>query len=193
MPRYPHPEIPEFLALIIDAGGAKPINLYRVLANNPPMLDAWLKFAYALRFEARTPRKLRELMILRTAQLHRSRYEWQQHEPMARAAGVSEVEMVVLADWRFSNVFSEREQAALALTEAIVANSVPDAVHERAAALFSPAELIELTLTASFYCMVPRFLDAIDVNTEGEIDAEISGEIDRWRQRLETQHGPDVV
>ena len=64
--------------------GRDPIALYRVLAHSPLMLRAYAGLARGLRYEAQTPRALRELMILRTAQLTGSDYEWAHHRAMAR-------------------------------------------------------------------------------------------------------------
>jgi alkylhydroperoxidase family enzyme len=44
--------------------GAPP-NLYRALANHPSIVAAWTQFANTLRHGSRTPRALRELVILR--------------------------------------------------------------------------------------------------------------------------------
>jgi alkylhydroperoxidase family enzyme len=70
--------------------GHEPIDLYRALANSPGLLRAYATLARSLRYEAETPRPLRELVILRTAQLTGSPYEWAHHRPMAVAAGVAE-------------------------------------------------------------------------------------------------------
>jgi alkylhydroperoxidase family enzyme len=170
--RLPYAEPTPMIAERISSLGGRPLNLYRVLGNQPDMLAAWIDFAYALRSKCKTSRTMRELMILRTAQLARSTYEWQQHRIMARAAGVPERQIAELAMWRGSNAFDESERAALALTEAIVAGRVDDEIYEQAAKSFDAGEVIELVLTASFYVMVPRVLDAIAVTAEGEPDAE---------------------
>ena len=52
-----------------------PPNLYHCLANHPALVAAWSDFSKALRHGTRTPRALRELVILRGAQLMRSEYE----------------------------------------------------------------------------------------------------------------------
>jgi alkylhydroperoxidase family enzyme len=39
-------------------------------------------------------------MILRTAQLHKSHYEWHQHRRMAAAAGVTDSDVAELEMWR---------------------------------------------------------------------------------------------
>ncbi|ARG96781.1 carboxymuconolactone decarboxylase family protein [Legionella micdadei] len=166
MNRYSFAEINAKTAERINELGGKPINLYRILANQPDMLDAWLEFAYSLRLSAKTPRKLRELMILRTAQLQNSTYEWYQHRKMAHAVGVDEHQIAELPMWTSSDAFSAKEKAALGLTEAVVHGQVNDATHAEAAQYFTEAEMIELVMTASFYAMVPRVLNALDVQIE---------------------------
>lgn len=173
MSRVPYAEIDPALVEHITTLGGRVLNLYRMLGNHPRMLEAWIDFAYTLRRACTTSRVLRELMILRTAQLAQSDYEWHQHRIMAREAGVPDQKVEELANWRESKLFDARERAALELTEAIVAGRVDDATYARAAKEFSPSEMIELILTASFYCMVPRILDATALTTEGEEEGEV--------------------
>ena len=168
--RYPYAQVPAEVARHIRELGGRPLNLYRVLANAPPMLKVWVDFAYAVRRECKTPRSLRELMILRTAQLSESFYEWHQHRRMAREAGVPEQQVTELTMWRWSDAFDSRERAALAFTEAMVAGTVNDATHAELARHFDPEACIELAMTAGYYCMVPRILAAIAVTPEGEAD-----------------------
>jgi len=46
MSRLPLKEIPTKIADHIQTFGGKQLNLYKVLANNPTLLKAWLYFAY---------------------------------------------------------------------------------------------------------------------------------------------------
>jgi alkylhydroperoxidase family enzyme len=147
----------------------KPVNLYRALGNHPALTAAWTEFANAVRHDSRTPRALRELMILRTAQIARSEYEWAHHLGMARKAGVGEAKIGALAGWRASKEFDARERAALALTEAVMACNVTDEVHAEVKKHFSDAEFVELSLTAGFYAMVSRMLDAMRVELDGDV------------------------
>jgi len=168
MSRLPYAELDPALAEHIVTLGGRILNLYRLLGNQPRLLEAWIDFAYTLRRACTTSRVLRELMILRTAQLARSEYEWHQHRIMARQAGVPEEKVADLERWRESSLFDARERAALALTEEIVAGRVEDATHAAAMREFDRGEYVELVLTASFYVMVPRVLDAIGATAEGE-------------------------
>ena len=63
------------LAAVFDVfrSGAGGAGAYRSLGNAPAMLQGWVDFAWPLRNEARTSRRLRELIIMRVAQLTGSR------------------------------------------------------------------------------------------------------------------------
>jgi alkylhydroperoxidase family enzyme len=66
------------------------------------------------------------------------------HAADARAAGESDGRLALLPVWRETALFSERERAALALTESVTLcaqTHVPDADWEEATARFSPDEL----------------------------------------------------
>lgn len=145
----------------IEALGLEVADLYRALAHQPAMLGAWLEFSSSLRREPAVSRALRELMILRSAQLHDARYQWRDHVLMAAEAGVSPDQVQGLEDWASSTLFDERSRCALAFTDEMVRGEVSDATLGDLAESFSPAERIELILTAGFYCMVPRVLDAL--------------------------------
>jgi 4-carboxymuconolactone decarboxylase len=159
--------LPEDVADRVAALGAHQVNLYRSLAHAPDLLRAWMDFAWLLRGHTATSRRLRELMILRTALLHHSQYEWHQHRRMARDEGVPETQVAELEMWRTSDAFDECEKAALALTDAIVEGDAPAEVINELERHFGYAQRVELTVTAAFYAMVPRVLDALGVPVEG--------------------------
>jgi alkylhydroperoxidase family enzyme len=168
MPRVPYAEFEPATKKRLEELWGTPPNLYRALANHPQLVAAWTEFARAIRYESRTPRALRELVILRGAQLMGSEYEWAQHLRMARKAGVPETQIQDLSAWKTSACFSEKEKAALALAEEVTRGSVSDAVHAEVLKYFDQQDFVELSLTAAFYAMVGRMLDAMDVQLEPE-------------------------
>ena len=168
MPRVPLAEFEPALKQRLEELWGTPPNLYRQLANHPKLIAAWSEFARTLRHESRTPRALRELMILRGAQLMHSEYEWAQHLKMARKAGVREAQIAELADWRASPEFTPREKAALLLADAVTQANVTDAVYAEVSRHFGHQDFVELALTAAFYAMVGRMLDAMRIQLEPE-------------------------
>ena len=86
IPLVPMPPDDHRVAAMFDEvtkRGMKVPDLYRVMGHAPDMLRAWLDFAWPLRLNAKTNRRLRELMILRGAQVSKTGYEWAHHVPMA--------------------------------------------------------------------------------------------------------------
>ncbi len=89
----------------------------------------------------------RELVKLRASQMNGCAFCIDMHWKDARAAGASEARLYGLDAWRESQLYSERERAALELCEAmtLVADGhVPDEVWERARAAFEEPELSQL-------------------------------------------------
>lgn len=169
MPRVPLAQFePALEKRIVELWGTPP-NLYRALASHPRLVAAWTEFSKTLRHDTRTPRALRELVILRGAQLMRSEYEWAQHLPMARKAGVGEAQVQNLSSWKISSRFDAREKAALALGEAVTLGRVSDEVYAEAMRHFDHHDYVELATVAAFYAMVGRMLDAMGVELEPEV------------------------
>ena len=169
MPRVPLAQFePALEKRLIELWGTPP-NLYKALANHPRLVAAWTEFSKTLRHDTRTPRALRELVILRGAQLMRSEYEWAQHLPMARKAGVTERQIETLQSWKTSANFDEREKAALALGEAVTEGRVSDEVYTLAKKHFDDHDYVEIALVAAFYAMVARMIDAMDVELDQDV------------------------
>ncbi len=89
-----------------------------------------------------------ELVKIRSSQLNHCAFCLDMHTRDARGAGESEERIHLLSAWEEAGpVFTEKEQAALALTEAVTVITdgfVPDAVYERAAKHFEEEELAHL-------------------------------------------------
>ncbi|MER6569097.1 carboxymuconolactone decarboxylase family protein [Streptomyces sp. NPDC001093] len=91
---------------------------------------------------------LAELVMIRASQLNHCAFCLDMHRRVARGNGESEDRIQLLNAWEETgDLFSERERAALALTEAVTVLTegfVPDEVYERAAKHFTEPELAHL-------------------------------------------------
>jgi AhpD family alkylhydroperoxidase len=95
---------------------------------------------------------LLELVKTRASQINGCAFCLEMHTREARAAGETEARLHLLAAWRESPLYTPRERAALAWTEAITLISqtrAPDEVYEEARGQFTEAELVRLTLAIS--------------------------------------------
>ncbi len=144
---------------VFRARGREVPVLYRSLGNAPAMLQAWVGLAWPLRNEAVTPRRLRELIIIRVAQLTGAAYEWIAHHDMAVTHGISEAALRDLASWRTNGHHDAEEREVLAMADELTEQlDVSDATWNALAARYGPGELVELLLTAAFYSCVSRVL-----------------------------------
>ena len=92
---------------------------------------------------------LLELIKTRASQINGCAYCIDMHTRDARKAGESEARLYLLSAWRESPLYTDRERAALAWTEAltlVAETHAPDEVYEEARAQFSEAELVRLTV-----------------------------------------------
>lgn len=93
---------------------------------------------------------LLELVKTLASQLNGCAWCLDMHTKDARAAGESEQRLYLLAAWRDAPIYTPRERAALAWTEAVTqlasARDVPDAVYEEARRHFDEKALVDLTL-----------------------------------------------
>jgi alkylhydroperoxidase family enzyme len=150
--------------------GGQVLNLHLALGHAPKMALARRATANAIRYEAVTPRLLRELAIVRTAQIVGSQYELNQHVPMALAAGLTRAQLDAVQVWRTSDLFDERERALLAYVEQVAAGGeVDDATFAALSGFFTPQEIVELTITVASYYGTGLMIKAlrIEVETDG--------------------------
>lgn len=90
-----------------------------------------------------------ELVKLRASQINGCAFCIHLHVTDARAHGETEMRLHMLPAWRESPLYSDRERAALAWTEALTllaATGAPDADFDLVKAQFSEAEQVNLTL-----------------------------------------------
>ena len=98
-------------------------------------------------------KRLYELIKIRASQLNGCAYCLDMHNRDARAGGEDQRRLDVLSAWREApERFTERERAALALTEAVTLigqNGVPDDIWDEARKHFDDAGMVHLLMAVS--------------------------------------------
>jgi 4-carboxymuconolactone decarboxylase len=151
----------------LRALGRPLLNLYRVLANQPPALRAFLGMSRYVRDTSTLAAPLREVTILATAYALGVRYEQVHHLDAARRAGVADAKLAAFPDWQSSNAFDARERAAMAYArEVAVTRRADGPTFEALRAHFSPPQIIDLTLTVGWYQLVAALLVPLEVDLE---------------------------
>lgn len=90
----------------------------------------------------------KELIKMRASQINGCAFCINMHTADARKIGETEQRIYLLSAWRETNLFTEEEQAILALTEQVtlIANHVSDAVYQKAANLFDEHYLAQIIM-----------------------------------------------
>ena len=141
------------------------LHLYQMLLHSPPLAEGWLGYMTAVRQKLSLAGSLRELVIMRVAQLNGAPYEAQQHEPIALQEGVSPGQLAALPDWPASTLFSATERAVLQLCDTMTRDiQVPQATLLAVRQHLGEQQTVELVATVAAYNMVSRFLEALHIH-----------------------------
>lgn len=160
-----HPKAKQLVQQIIAERGSV-LHLYQMLLHSPPIARGWLTHLTGIRQQGILPGALREMVIMRVAYLNRAPYEADQHAPIALKEGLSQAQLDALEDRSDDSLFSDRERAVLAYTDAMTLNvQVEDPVFNNIKQHFNDQEIVELTATIATYNMVSRFLEALQIHS----------------------------
>jgi len=91
---------------------------------------------------------LLELIKMRASQINGCAFCLNMHSADARKIGETEQRLYLLPAWRETELFTEKEQAVLALTEEVtlISNHVSDQTYKQAASLFDEHELAQIIM-----------------------------------------------
>lgn len=118
-------------------------------AAAPALMQAWLDYGKGLQRSAGLEESLMELVKIRASQINACAYCLHMHTAEARKAGETETRIYLLDAWRESPLYSARERAALAWTDALTLVAETQAPNEAYAELkkhFTEPEQVALTL-----------------------------------------------
>ena len=144
------------------------LNVFKMMAHAETCFRPLLRLGTSILAHQRLAPKLRELAILRVAQLSRARYEWVQHVPIAESVGVSAAQIQALEEGSIDgDCFDALERAVLAFTTEVVENvKASEATFDAVRKQLSDQEVVELVLAIGYYMTVARLLETTEVDLE---------------------------
>ncbi|MEQ6896814.1 carboxymuconolactone decarboxylase family protein [Microbacterium sp. KR10-403] len=123
------------------------VHLSRAAMPAYKALESFSKTVKEIADQAGIDARLAEIVQLHASQLNGCAYCVRVHLDRATAVGLGTDLVMQIATWRESGVFTERERAALELTEAftfIHDGGVPDDVYDRVGGVLSEQEYVAL-------------------------------------------------
>src|SRR5690349_16837909 len=144
--------------------GAPPLQLFRIVARNPRVLQRMM--AGGLLDRGSISLRLRELMILRTTALCGAEYEWGVHVAAfgAKAGWTPAQERASARGDGDDPAWNAEERAVVRLADALHRdNDVGDALWAELSARFRDEQIIELVMLAGFYHAISFLLRSLRV------------------------------
>ena len=145
-----------------------PLNIFRMVAGAPRAMRPFLQLGSAVLSTALDARR-REIAVLRVAFATGARYEWVQHEQLARTAGVTQAEIDAIATERPVRGLDDECKLICRVADEVSRDvRLSDEALQSIIDLYGPREAAELILLVSYYNMVSRFLESTRVQLEEE-------------------------
>lgn len=154
----------ELLRGVLVPGGTQ--NIFRTLARHPGLFRKWLPFGGKL-LNGKLPARERELAILRVGWLCSSEYEWGQHVPIGKRAGLTDEEIARIPHGATAEGWADLDATVLRATDELHEDfCIGDATWERLAQDYDDKQLIELVMTVGHYHLVSMALNTLGVQRE---------------------------
>jgi len=144
------------------------LNVARMIANSSEaVFHNFSRLGNSLMTRGKLDKKLREIAILRNARVCGSLYEYTQHVPIAKAAGLSDEQIAAIDSWEQAKCFNEVERLVLHFTDEVARNvkgskTTLEALQKH----LGPGEIVELIMAIGFWGMVARILETTEVELE---------------------------
>jgi 4-carboxymuconolactone decarboxylase len=169
-PVTPADRSPQQREVLQQVGAQSAANVFATLVANPKLFESWLPFClYLLRCPEFSARH-REMVILRTAWLSGTHYEWAHHVGFALEAGLSEHEIRALSGESFD--WTAEECTLLdAVDELHAYHTLTDEIWNRLARFLSTDQLVTLPMLVGQYTMLAGTLNALRVAIDDGVDA----------------------
>jgi AhpD family alkylhydroperoxidase len=142
----------------------------RIIAHHQPLMLGYGAVALAGdRFSRSVPARLKDIAMLRTAQLVGCEWCLDFGSKLARDSGVPEEDLRALTDWRRSDRFDGTDRAVLEYAEAMTRTPVeiPDELFARLRASFDERQIVELTMAIGLENLYSRTNWALGIEGEG--------------------------
>jgi 4-carboxymuconolactone decarboxylase len=155
------------------------LNIFRTLLTHPAAAKAFLVWGnYILSRKSNLAPREREIVILRTGFLCRSGYEWTQHVPIGKRAGLTDDEIARIKLGAVAPGWSAADAALLRATDDLHREQfVTEPAWAELTRHFDERQRMDLVFTAGQYTQVSMLLNSFGVQLdEGQVlDPDLKG------------------
>ncbi len=175
MPRLPSVDPASAPDSVREILANTPLSLHGMVAHAESAFEPWLKYSNTLLRRLELDPLLREFAILQVAHLVDSRYEWVQHEVIARAVGASAEQVAAIeADRQADPSLTDEQALVLRFAREVILDGAAseEAVAELDARL-GARQVIELLLVIGHYMAIARLIASTGLEPDPPIMADL--------------------
>ena len=146
--------------------GRPVLNLYKVLANQPAALEAFLGMSAYVRSGSTLDPRLRELIILATAHELGQEYELLQHTDIAKKVGVEAAKIAAVTAGS-SDALDASERCAVDFARQVArTRTADDETFRVLQSHFSNQSIVDIVVTTAWYHLCAAILGPLEVEAE---------------------------
>lgn len=164
---------------IVAPMGDRVLNIFRTMVRAPKAAKGFLAWGnYVLSKKNDLAPREREIVILRIGYLCRSGYEWTQHVPIGRRAGLTEAEVSAIKTGAAAPEWSPADRALLQASDELHHDQfITDATWAALKAHFSDKQCMDVVFTAGQYTQVSMILNSFGVQLDAgqQLDPDLKG------------------
>jgi 4-carboxymuconolactone decarboxylase len=153
---------------IASSRGTKMVaKAFRALLHSPEGAARVSALGAYLRFESDLQAKTRELVILTVAREMDCEYEWTHHEPLARAAGLSDTSIAAVREAKAADGLPQDEVVFVRYVQELLRDRhISEVTFKAALEQLGTGRLVDLTLTVGYYTMLALAFSALHVEAD---------------------------
>ena len=137
---------------------------FGVWVRAPRVGNAAQAFGAAVRFETTLAEAVKEIAICTVGAHFKAKFEFAAHGPLAIAAGVDPAAVDAIRRGAIPELAAPAEALAYEIASTLLTrHRLSDQQYQRARAVFSETELVELVTVIGYYCQISLTLNAFEV------------------------------
>jgi 4-carboxymuconolactone decarboxylase len=163
---------------IIDAMDGDPINIHCLLANHPPLLNAWWVYRMYLVTGGDLKRRHAEIVILRVAVHMKAWYEWAAHVDRGLAAGLSIEEIERVAAGPNAAGWNAQDAALLRGVDALInSRCLENDLRDDLESYFTEQQLLDVISIQGLYVTIASMIGTWPIELEDALKNRLPAHI----------------
>ncbi|GAB1258840.1 hypothetical protein NBRC116494_33420 [Aurantivibrio plasticivorans] len=142
-------------------------NIYATMIHHPALFGPRYTFGSYIMSQTSLPPQARELLIMRTGWLLNAEYEWAHHEPIAKAAGLSDEDITRIALGPNASGWSDEHRAVLNAADDLRREAfITDDTFSQLTKFYNTQQIMELVFTVGGYSMTAFAINSLGIQVE---------------------------